>query len=40
MLVLGGGVFAIPLTHQGNFKVSVAGTATGSVPHETALKLT
>jgi hypothetical protein len=34
MLVLGGGVFAIPLTQQGNFKVSVVGTATGSVPRD------
>lgn len=33
-------VFATPLTQQGDFKVSVAGTAADSVPHEIALKLT
>jgi hypothetical protein len=31
---------ATPLAQQGNFKVSVAGTAAGSVPHEIALKMT
>jgi hypothetical protein len=38
--LLPAGVFATPLAQQGDFKVSVAGTATGSVPHEIALKLT
>ena len=33
-------VFATPLTQQGNFKVSVAGTAPGSIPHDIALKVT
>ena len=34
------GVFATPLAQQGNFKVSVAGTAPGSIPHDIALKVT
>jgi hypothetical protein len=34
------GVFATPVAQQGDFKVSVAGTAAGSVPHEIDLKLT
>jgi hypothetical protein len=33
-------VFATPIAQQGNFKVSVAGTAPGSIPHDIALKLT
>jgi hypothetical protein len=33
-------VFATPVTQQGNFKVSVSGTATGSIPHEIPLKMT
>jgi hypothetical protein len=33
-------VFATPIAQQGDFKVSVAGTAAGSVPHEIDLKLT
>jgi hypothetical protein len=33
-------VFATPLAQQGNFKVSVSGTAPGSIPHEIALKVT
>jgi hypothetical protein len=32
--------FATPLAQQGNFKVSVAGTAPGSIPHDIALKVT
>jgi hypothetical protein len=40
VLLLPAGVFATPLAQQGNFKVSVAGTAAGSVPHEIDLKLT
>jgi hypothetical protein len=34
------GVFATPVAQQGDFKVSVAGTAAGSVPHEIDLKVT
>jgi hypothetical protein len=34
------GVFATPVIQQGNFKVSVTGTAPGSVPHDLALKMT
>jgi hypothetical protein len=34
------GVFATPVAQQGNFKVSVIGTAPGSVPHDLALKVT
>jgi hypothetical protein len=34
------GVFATPVAQQGNFKVSVTGTAPGSVPHDVALKVT
>ena len=33
-------VFATPVSQQGNFKVSVSGTAPGSVPHDISLKLT
>jgi hypothetical protein len=33
-------IFATPIAQQGNFKVSVAGTAPGSIPHDIALKLT
>jgi hypothetical protein len=33
-------VFATPIAQQENFKVSVTGTATGSIPHEIALKVT
>jgi hypothetical protein len=33
-------VFATPLAQQGNFKVSVTGTAPGSIPHDIALKVT
>ena len=32
--------FATPVAQQGNFKVSVTGTAPGSVPHDLALKIT
>jgi hypothetical protein len=32
--------FATPVGQQGNFKVSVSGTAPGSIPHEIALKVT
>jgi hypothetical protein len=38
--LLPAGVFATPIAQQGDFKVSVAGTAAGSVPHEIDLKLT
>ena len=38
--ILPAGVFATPLAQQGNFKVSVAGTAPGSIPHDIALKVT
>jgi hypothetical protein len=38
--LLPAGVFATPLAQQGNFKVSVAGTAPGSIPHEISLKMT
>jgi hypothetical protein len=38
--LLPAGVFATPLAQQGDFKVSVAGTATGSVPHQIDLKVT
>ncbi|MGI0002565.1 MAG: hypothetical protein ACRD42_05745 [Nitrososphaeraceae archaeon] len=34
------GVFATPVSQQGEFRVSVAGTAPGSVPHDIALKIT
>jgi hypothetical protein len=34
------GVFATPVAQQGNFNVSVAGTAAGSIPHEISLKMT
>lgn len=34
------GVFATPSAQQGEFKVSVAGTAAGSIPHEIPLKMT
>ena len=33
-------MFATPVAQQGNFKVSVAGTAPGSIPHDIALKVT
>jgi hypothetical protein len=38
--LLPGGAFATPLAQQGNFKVSVAGTAPGSIPHDIPLKVT
>ena len=38
--LLPAGVFATPVAQQGNFKVSVAGTAPGSIPHDIALKVT
>jgi hypothetical protein len=38
--VLPASVFATPVAQQGEFKVSVAGTATGSIPHEIPLKMT
>jgi hypothetical protein len=38
--LLPAGVFATPIAQQGNFKVSVAGTAPGSIPHDIALKVT
>jgi hypothetical protein len=38
--LLPAGVFATPVAQQGNFKVSVASTATGSIPHDLALKVT
>jgi hypothetical protein len=34
------GVFATPLAQQGDFKVSIVGTAAGSVPHQIDLKVT
>jgi hypothetical protein len=34
------GVFATPVSQQGNFKVSVSGTAPDSVPHDISLKFT
>ena len=34
------GVFATPVSQQGEFKVSVAGTAAGSIPHDITLKMT
>jgi hypothetical protein len=40
VLLLPAGVFATPLAQQGDFKVSVVGTAAGSVPHEIDLKIT
>ena len=38
--LLPAGVFATPVSQQGNFKVSVSGTAPGSVPHDISLKFT
>lgn len=38
--LLPSGIFATPLAQQGNFKVSVTGTAPGSIPHEIAQKVT
>jgi hypothetical protein len=38
--LLPAGAFATPVAQQGNFKVSVAGTAPGSIPHDIALKVT
>jgi hypothetical protein len=34
------GVSATPVAQQGNFNVSVSGTAPGSIPHDIALKVT
>jgi hypothetical protein len=38
--LLPAGVFATPVSQQGNFKVSVTGTTPGSVPHDLDLKVT
>ena len=40
LLILPAGVFATPTTQQGNFKVSVAGTDTWSIPRQLDLKAT
>jgi hypothetical protein len=38
--ILPAGAFATPVAQQGNFKVSVSGTAPDSVPHDVSLKVT
>jgi hypothetical protein len=40
MLLLPSSAFATPLAQQENFRVSVSGTAPGSIPHDIALKVT